>query len=113
MTKFYGTVGYAESVETSPGVWTDKITERLYYGDLIKHTRRLQSSENLNDNINISNDISILADPYAVNNFHSIKYITFMGTNWKVTNVDVQFPRLILTLGGIYNGETAGTSNNV
>ncbi|MCM1363393.1 MAG: hypothetical protein NC215_00215 [Ruminococcus sp.] len=106
MAKFYGAVGYAESVETSPGIWTDRVTERMYYGDLIKHNRRLQTSENLNDNINISNDISILADPYAVDNFHLIKYVNFMGTNWKVTNVEVQFPRLILTLGGIYNGET-------
>lgn len=113
MAKFYGKIGYAESVETSPGVWTDKVTERTYYGDIIRNTRKLQSSDNVNDDINIANDISIVADPYAIDNFHLIKYATYMGTNWKVTSVEVQFPRLILTIGGIYNVETARTANNV
>lgn len=104
MAKFYGAIGYGKSVETSPGVWEDQITERMYRGDLIRNSRRLQSSENLNDNINISNQISIVADPYANENFHLMKYASFMGTKWKITDVEVQYPRLILTVGGVYNG---------
>lgn len=107
MAKFYGPVGYAETVETRPGVWEEKITERMYYGDLVRNSRRLQSSEYLNDDLTISNEISILADPYANQNFHAIKYVEFMGARWKVTNVEVQRPRLKLTIGGVYNGKQA------
>lgn len=105
MVKFFGVIGYVETVETNPGVWEEQITERNHYGDVIRNTRRLQSSNQLNDNINISNEISIVSDPYANKNFHSMRYIEFMGTKWKISNVEVQYPRLILTLGGLYNGK--------
>lgn len=104
MGKFYGAIGYAQSVETVPGVWEDKITERTYYGDVIKLSRRLQPSEHLNDNITLNHQISIVADPFAYENFQNIRYIKWMGSSWKVTNVDVQRPRLILSIGGLYNG---------
>lgn len=104
MAKFYGKIGYAETLETSPGVWQEQITERDYFGDLNRNTRTAQSSNQLNDNINISNEISILADPFANQNFHLMRYVEYMGTKWKITNVEVQYPRLILTVGGVYNG---------
>lgn len=105
MAKFYGKIGYASTVETKPGVYEEQIVERSYYGDLIRNTRRLQSTDKVNDNINISNEISIVADPYATNNFHTMRYAVFMGTKWKISNVEVSYPRLILTLGGVYNGQ--------
>ena len=105
MAKWYGEIGFAETVETKPGVWVEQITSRNYYGDTIRNSRRLQSANQLNDNINISNQISIVADPYANNNFHSMRYAKFMGTKWKISDVEVQYPRLILTLGGVYNVE--------
>lgn len=104
MAKFYGDIGFAETVETEPGVWVEEMTVRPYYGDLVRNTRRLENSGGVNDNVNISNDISIIADPYANHNFHSIRYIEFMGAKWKVSNIEVQYPRLILTIGGVYNG---------
>lgn len=103
MAKFFGKIGYAETQQTSPGVWEEKITEREYFGDLIRNTRRLQSSGNINDNIIVANDISIVADPFANQNFHAMRYVEFMGTKWKISNVEVQYPRLILTLGDQYN----------
>lgn len=105
MAKFYGKIGYANTVETKPGVYEEQIVERFYYGDLIRNTRRLQSADQVNDDINISNEISIVADPYATNNFHTMRYAVFMGTKWKISNVEVSYPRLILTLGGVYNGQ--------
>lgn len=105
MAKFYGTIGYGISEETTPGVWEDRIVERQYYGDLVRNTRRMQNSEHLNDSINISNEISIVADPYANENFHLMRYVTFMGTKWKITSVEVQYPRLILSIGDVYNAE--------
>lgn len=104
MAKFYGAIGFADQVETVPGVYEEEITERNYYGDLTRNTRRLQSTSNVNDNLNIANEISIVSDPYANQNFHKIRYATFMGTKWKVSNVEVLYPRLILELGGVYNG---------
>lgn len=107
MSKFYGAIGYAETKETVPGVYEEIITERIYYGDLIKNTRKLQNSEYLNDNVTINNEISIIADPYAYSNFHSMRYVVFMGTKWKVSSVEVQYPRLILSVGDIYNEQTS------
>ena len=104
MAKFYGVIGYAITEEIKPGVWKG-ITERNYYGDLIRNTRKLQTSDQLNDNINVANEISIIADPFAYENFHLMRYVEFMGAKWKITNVEVQYPRLILTIGGLYNGE--------
>ncbi len=104
MARFYGPVGYAETSETSPGVWEEQITERLYSGDILSISRRHQSSEHLNDNILVSNEISIVADPYAFKNFFNIKYVKWNGTRWKVSNVKVDTPRLTLSLGDIYTG---------
>lgn len=103
MAKFSGPIGYAVTEETRPGVWEERITERYYRGDVTRNTRRLQSSDKLNDDIEISNEISILADPFANGNFHAMRYVGFMGAKWKISNVEVQYPRLILTLGGVYN----------
>lgn len=104
MNKFYGKIGYAITKETTPGVWVEQIIERSYYGDVIRNIRRLQSSENLNDDINVSNEISIVADAFANQNFHSMRYVEYMGTKWKVSSIEVKYPRLILSMGGVYNG---------
>ena len=103
MTRWCGVIGYAETLEIEPGVWSEEFTERKYYGDLLRNSRRLQGTQQINDNITISNQISILADPYAVQHFHAIRYAELFGTKWKVSSVEVQYPRLILTLGDGYN----------
>ena len=103
MAKFYGIIGYAETVETDPGVWEEQLIERKYFGELIRTTRNLSASEHLNDDLNVSNEISILADPYANQNLYAMRYIEFMGAKWKITNVRVEYPRLILSIGGVYN----------
>lgn len=103
MAKWCGKIGFVVLNETSPGSWKEETIERTYYGDLNRNSRRLQSSGNLNDNITINNELSILADPFANENFHYIRYVEFMGAKWKVDTVDVQRPRLVLSLGGVYN----------
>lgn len=104
MAKFYGVIGYAESEEVRPGVWDEKITERNYYGDVLRNVRRYQTADKATDDLNVDVKISIVSDPYAINHFHSIRYVEFMGTKWEVPSVEPQHPRLILTLGGLYNG---------
>jgi hypothetical protein len=103
MAKYYGAIGYAETTEAAPGVWAASITERNYSGDVVKMSRRWQAGENLNDDLTLNNQISIVADPFAYQNFHAMRYIKWMGTAWKIVNIDVQRPRLILTIGGVYN----------
>lgn len=111
MAKFYGAVGFAvaeiDGVEVDTtykrGVVAEEYHEQYYYGDLMRDFRSLQSAGKLNDDITISNQISILADPFATENFHAIRYVVYMGVAWKVTGVEVQYPRLILTVGGVFN----------
>ena len=103
MAKFYGVIGYAETVETKPGVWRNVKTERNYSGDVLHFSRRWETGQGLNDNVNINNRISIVADPFAYKNFMTMKYIVWMDAKWEITNVEVQQPRLILTIGGVYN----------
>ena len=104
MAKYYGSVGYEDTVESTSGIFKEEIIPRDYYGDILQNNRKLENSGEINDSINVSNQISIVADPYAMQNFWRIRYATFMGQKWKVKDVKVEFPRLILTLGGLYNG---------
>lgn len=109
MAKFCGDVGYGESAESPPGsgVWKDNMTKRKYFGDVIRNTRQLQEGERLNNDLTVGNSISIVADAYALQHFFAIRYVVWMGSLWTVTDVEVQRPRLILRLGGVYNGPTA------
>jgi hypothetical protein len=115
MARFFDAVGYGESVETPPasGVWVDVVTEISYYGDITRKARNLDAGENLNDNINASNSISIVADQYAIEHFSQIKYVRWAGALWTVTGVEVRSPRLIMNLGSVYNGPTPTTPSSV
>lgn len=105
MAKFCGIVGYEEQVETRPNIFEPKIRERKYYGDVLRNNKLIENSGNLNDDIKVNCLISIVADAYAYDHFFAIKYVTWQNSKWKVTNVDPsQRPRILLTLGGIYNG---------
>lgn len=110
MAKWCGVIGFGVNEETKPGVWKTSITEHTYYGDLIRDTRRYSTPSTLNDNLDISNQISILADAFAYDHFYTMRYVELYGARWKVTNVEVQRPRLILSIGGVYNGSSPGTS---
>ncbi|MCD8090085.1 MAG: hypothetical protein LUD81_05590 [Clostridiales bacterium] len=107
MAKFYGSIGYGETTETSPGVWEEVITERKYFGDVLQFTRRWENGQGLNDDLNISNKISIVADPFAYEHFHTMRYAEWLGAKWKVSSVEVAYPRLILNIGGVYNEQQA------
>ena len=117
MAKFFGTIGFAvenpkEGLGEYEGVVREApVIERAYYGDVIMNSRRFENGTDINDNLNISNRISIMADAYAQQHFFAMKYVNWMGANWKITEVEVQRPRLILSIGGVYNGPTAGSSS--
>lgn len=109
MAKFHGKIGYGESVESpaGSGVWVDDIVEYEYYGDVVRNTRKLQEGEYLNNDLTVGNSISIVADAYAREHFFAIRYVEWAGALWTVSEVEVQSPRLLLRLGGVYNGPRA------
>lgn len=105
MAKFNGAIGYALPRETAPGVWTDKIVEKKYRGDVILDKRRWQPADKVNDDLNIDNSISIMADTYAYQNLGNMKYIVWDGIAWKIQSLSINRPRVVLQIGGVYNGE--------
>jgi hypothetical protein len=105
--RFYGKVGFGETVETAPGVWDDVITEIAYYGDVVRNTRQYRDAQKVNDDLTVNNSISIVADPYANEHIFAMRYVEWQGALWDVTDVEVQSPRLLLTLGGVYSGPKA------
>lgn len=104
MNKFYGKIGYA-MMNRDEDIYKEEIVERDYYGDVLKNNSNMQSSGDVNDNINISNEISIVADPFAYSNYFNIRYLIYNGVKWKVSSVRVDYPRLFLSLGGMYNAQ--------
>lgn len=105
MAKFYGKIGYGISGETDPGVYELQSKERPYYCEVLAKSWKYDSTENANDDINIANRISIVADEFAYKHSYAMRYVEWMGARWKISKVEVQSPRLILTIGGVYNGE--------
>jgi len=112
MARFYGEVGYGVTVEVSPGVWVDDVIEYFYYGDVVRNTRQLENGNSVNDDISVGNSISIIADAYAREHFFAMRYIKWQGALWKIQEVEVVRPRLLLRLGGIYNGPTSGVAES-
>ena len=111
MARWYGKVGFIETEETKPGVWGPVVTERFYSGDFTRNHKRWDNSQGINDDIVMQNEIRLVLDPYAIQNFQSIRYVEYIETLWKVTAVDVQYPRLVLSIGGVYNGEQVSTAD--
>lgn len=105
MGKFYDDIGFASTEETSPTVWEEIITPKKYRGDILENYKRYENGQKVNDDLVLNAKISIIADPFAFGNLGNIRYVKMMGSSWKVTNVDVKRPRLILTIGGLYNGK--------
>lgn len=105
MNKWCGKIGFTYTGEIEPGLWVEnEIVERTYFGEIMSNKWKRQNSGNINDDINISNQISILADPYARNHVSAMTWIEFSNEKWKVMDVEVQYPRLIINMGGVYNG---------
>lgn len=102
MAKFFGVVGYAETTETRPGVWEEVCIERPYYGDFLRNFHKLQGDSKVNPDIDVSMDISILADPFAYEHYAMMRYVVLGGAKWRISSVEVQYPRLRLTIGGLY-----------
>lgn len=104
MARFHGNVGFVSTVETAPGVYSPEETVRLYFGDVNREGRRWDSGQSVNDQMVITNYISIVADKFAYENFSAMRWVEWMGQKWKINSVEVSRPRMTLTIGGLYNG---------
>jgi hypothetical protein len=106
MAKFHGLIGYSKSEEseTAPGVYSEVVTERPCSGDILRNTKRWENGDKVNDNLTIDNRFSILADEFTISNTQYMRYLKIMGSSWKITSFEIQRPRIILTVGGVYNG---------
>lgn len=107
MAKFFGEIGYVTKEETRPGIWENVIAEKQYSGEIYRFVRRWQNGTKVNDDVNISAQISVIADSYLLDNMHCVRYVKLNGVAWEVGSIEPQYPRLLLDLGGVYNGETA------
>lgn len=103
MAKFYGEIGFSITSEVRPGVWMPENVTRFYRGDVVRAGYNWQNANKVNDDLNISNQISVVADSFANKNLGYMKYVTYMGSKWKIQNITIEYPRIILTLGGLYN----------
>lgn len=109
MAKFFGEIGFVTQVQIEPGIWEDEPIEKQYYGDVFREARRFGASDEVLGSINLSNQISIIADGFLTDNIQNLKYVRWMGGLWKISYVELKFPRLVLELTGVYNGPTASS----
>ena len=115
MSLFYGIIGFVDTQEIpeGSGIWVEVPTERAYRGEVTRNYKRWDSNQQVNPNLSISNTISIVADPFLLDKLNTIRYVQWMGGYWEISSVDVEPPRLILSIGGVYNGPTTGTASNI
>lgn len=104
MTRFSGPIGYSRSEEVTDGVWEDVITERNLFGDVLRSSRRLDTGGDVNPDLRVNNSLSVVADAYALEHIYDIRYAVFQNVRWVVSEITVEHPRLILQLGGVYDG---------
>jgi hypothetical protein len=111
MARFHGNIGFSTTSEVEPGIWEEAITEHEYYGDITRNISNNHTESSINNNISLNNSISIVADPYATNNFQYMRYVILNGIKWSITNAEVEYPRIILSIGGMYNEQQNQSSN--
>jgi hypothetical protein len=105
MAKFYGKIGFIKTEEVEPDIWKPATVEKFYYGDINRNQRRWQGTESINDDIEVSNEISIVMDDFLQKNAGYLKWVEFMGAKWKISSITHDYPRITITLGGVWNGE--------
>lgn len=112
MGKFYGTIGFVKTEESEPGIWKPVTVEKGYCGDKLKSAIRADNNGKVNSDLVITDQISIICDPFALENYQFIKFVRFLGVAWTVTSVSIDYPRLTLNLGEVYAEEVENEPQN-
>lgn len=108
MAKYAGLVGYVTQEEKVPGVWSTVADPKPMRGDIIRASASSQndgrlSSDKINKDVTLNHRVSLVGDAYAFGNYYNIKWIEIDGAKWEVSSVELQRPRLIVTVGGLWN----------
>lgn len=107
MAKYFGKIGFEITSTDDYGTTKTKIRELDYTGDIIGQTNRWESSsDKISDDLTVNGKISVVADSFLYNNIGAMKYVVWMGVKWKIRSIEPLRPRLILTVGGMYNENT-------
>lgn len=102
--KYSGKVGYAVQTETAPGVWTKEIKEVHMYGDTLSYGAQPVSSDKVNQDVALSNEISLMGNPIIFENLSTLEYLILSGIKWEITSINLDPPRIKVALGGVWNG---------
>lgn len=102
--KWYGNIGFGIPVNEND-IHTEVITDKPYKGDILENNLRWQQSDKIDDDLNITNKISVIANDFAYDNIGYMKYVELRGNKWKIVSATLQYPRILLTIGGVWNGD--------
>lgn len=108
MAKFRGTIGFViDDVEVSPGIYKTEIIERTYTGDIYRDSKRMtDSSSTTNQSVSLSISFNFLTDNFAIDYLYAMSYLIFRGKKWSISTLELKYPRMEITLGGLYNENT-------
>lgn len=110
MNQFRGKIGFSIPVNKGHGIYDNSVVERTYRGDILSQSRKLDAGTNINDNIDMNIRLSILSDDFLNVHLSQITYVHYMGGVWKVKSIEPSRPRIVLALGGVYNGPMAASN---
>ncbi len=110
MSRFYGAIGYSTTVETRPGIYEETYVEKNYKGDVTQYRPRWDNNGQVNNDLNINNEISIIADQFASSNFSTMRYVIWNGQAFNINSatIDTERHRIVLSIGGVFNGKLVG-----
>lgn len=103
--KFSGKAGFRiDDVETEHGVYEPIVVVKAIKGSVvINHYQHQNSDKSTIDNVRITNQLSIVANQFLNEHISNLMYIEFQGVKWKVESFDIRPPRVVVSLGGVYN----------
>lgn len=105
MARYSGLVGYVTQEETVPGVWSPVENPRTMKGEIIRQSSTNPDHGKINSDISLNHRVSLWGDAYAFDSYYAIKWIQIDGRKWEVTSVEIKRPRIIVTVGGLWNAQ--------
>lgn len=106
--KFSGKAGFRiDDVEIEPGVYKPQVVVKAIKGSVVSNSYQHQNSDKSTiDNVRITNQLSIVANQFLNKHITNLMYVEFQGVKWKVESFDIQPPRVVVSLGGVYNEQS-------
>lgn len=97
-------LGFSEkNKEVRPGVWKMQPEEVTHRAKLLTYNKDYDSGEEVNDDLKLRNRYEIVMKDKKLD-YQDMRYVIVKGTKWKVSALEFLEVRIIITLGGVYNG---------